>query len=155
MPAERSNVFDRETFFPLSRKEKWQFRVLNQPAGKATIGLRTSNAQSSIGRVMAEGLQSSLGQPVIVENIPGPRAASVRGRFARFEAGVGQLFWTARHRGADVGRPVLTLDADALRQPSWRPRHSAASSHPCGCRCCSVREGSFDLPSMSGRSASG
>jgi tripartite-type tricarboxylate transporter receptor subunit TctC len=40
----------------------------------------------TIGRVMAEGLQASLGQPVIVENVPGATGSVGSGKVARSEA---------------------------------------------------------------------
>jgi tripartite-type tricarboxylate transporter receptor subunit TctC len=40
----------------------------------------------TIGRIVAEGLQSALGQPVIVENVPGATGSIGAGRVARSEA---------------------------------------------------------------------
>jgi tripartite-type tricarboxylate transporter receptor subunit TctC len=40
----------------------------------------------TIGRILAEGLQSSLGQPVIVENAPGATGSIGTGKVARSEA---------------------------------------------------------------------
>src|SRR6476469_8826957 len=39
----------------------------------------------TIGRIVAEGLQSALGQPVIVENVPGATGSIGTGRVARSE----------------------------------------------------------------------
>src|SRR5262249_9197925 len=61
----------------------------------------------AIGRIAADGLQSALGQPVIVENVPGATGSIRVGRVGRAEAGGDTLF-------PGTGPPPASTGACAL-----------------------------------------
>ena len=68
----------------------------------------------TIGRIIAEGLQSSLGQPVIVENAPGATGSVGTGKVARAEADGHTLILERSPRMCSTARPIRS------NTMSWR-----------------------------------
>ena len=94
----------------------------------------------TIGRIVAEGLQSALGQPVIVENVPGATGSIGTGRVARSEADGHTLILgtIATHvfNGAayelkyDVVKDFEPISLGRFRSPDHRGQESDARRGP-------------------------